>query len=213
MRILSILLFLCLCIPSADAQTYRAGEVNRANFGSSAQQEASSSSAPGAKSSIQTRTFSNYSSRQREWDKGVQTQGVRTETVTPKTFQEQVAQTDKAVDAIVSGGARPAAAANTAADGKKTAAAAPAPEKPAAASTDTASGVEAANAAAANAAAMSQIQNLMQSLQSLQQAAGAVGAGAASAGGNAAAAKASQQANNAVSAHSADISAFMNVGK
>ena len=81
MKFWMIIAVCCLAV-SAGAQTYRAGGAARANFGAQqGTEEKKESSVPGARSNVQTRTFSNYSSRQpREWSKGVQTQGVRTST-------------------------------------------------------------------------------------------------------------------------------------
>ena len=82
------LLLLLVSFVCADAQTYRAGGSSRPSFGASASEEdAEDSSVPGARSNIQTRTFSNYSSRQREWNKGVQTQAVRTNTAGSREFE------------------------------------------------------------------------------------------------------------------------------
>ena len=139
MKILFGLLILFVCVPVV-AQNYQAGGANRPNFGRSAALEQNDSSAPGAKSKVQTRTFSNYSSRHGNWDQGVKTQGVQTQTAgtvqqpsAPQTFEEQVAQTDRAVDAKLTG-QRPGAAGAAGAvapTGKKAAAPQAEEEKPA----------------------------------------------------------------------------------
>ena len=73
MKFWMIMALLCAFV-TADAQMYRAGGSSRPSFGSRAnQEEAEDSSVPGANSTIKTRTFSNYSSRQHDWSKGVQT--------------------------------------------------------------------------------------------------------------------------------------------
>ena len=112
--LIAVFLVLFVC---ADAQTYRAGGSSRPSFGGRSAEEAEESSAPGANSSIKTRTFSNYSARQRDWSKGVQTQTVKTETAGSKDFQDTAAaQADQAANAIKSmtGGSAAQAAANPA---------------------------------------------------------------------------------------------------
>lgn len=104
------LFLLLVSFVCADAQTYRAGGSSRPSFGASASEEdAEDSSVPGARSNIQTRTFSNYSSRQREWNKGVQTQAVRTNTAGSREFndkaEEKAAQAVSAVQAATSAAA------------------------------------------------------------------------------------------------------------
>ena len=219
MKILFLIMAFALYLP-ASAQTYQAGASNRPNFGRSAALDAQESA---ANSNTQTRTFSNYSARHRDWSKGVQTQGVQTETAgtaqqsAPKTFEEQVAQTDQAVDARINVQRAPAAGAASV-SGKK--AATPAQEAvsaPASAAAAGAAGAQAAPAAAGDpAAAMAQVQGLMKGLEGLQKMAGSMGAmmggnaGAASAGGSKGGA-ADKQVTDALGAHSADIAAFMNV--
>lgn len=84
MKFVTLLSVLCISC-AVCAQTYRSGGVRKANFGGQqAQQDqnadAQKSSAPGAKSGVKTRTFTNYGARQRAWSKGVQTQTVQTST-------------------------------------------------------------------------------------------------------------------------------------
>lgn len=134
------LLLLLVSFVCADAQTYRAGGSSRPSFGASAAEEdAEDSSVPGARSNIQTRTFSNYSSRQREWNKGVQTQAVRTNTAGSREFndkaEEKAAQAVSAVQAAAAapkpapGAASAPAAAPAAQPAAKPAASAPAAPK------------------------------------------------------------------------------------
>ena len=97
-----ILALLCAFV-SADAQTYRAGESSRPSFGASDTEPEGEedSSVPGARSNIQTRTLSSYSSRQRDWSKGVQTQTVKTDTAGSKSFDDNASsQASQAVKAI-----------------------------------------------------------------------------------------------------------------
>ena len=220
MKILFGLVSLFICLPVV-AQNYQAGGANRPNFGRSAALEQNEASAPGATSNVKTRTFSNYSSRHGNWSQGVKTQGVQTQTAgtvqqpsAPQTFEEQVAQTDRAVDARLTG-QRPGAAGAVAPTGKKAAAPQPTEEKPA----DTAPGAAqaapgAAAAAGDPAAALAQMQNLMKSMENLQKLTGAMGgmAGTAAAGSNAGGANsaANKQLTDAMNTHSKDISAFMN---
>ncbi len=204
---------LALCIP-AEAQNYRAGASNRPNFGSSAALEQQEASVPGAKSTIQTRTFSNYSSRQNNTNQAARPENaaMTQQAMAPQNFEEQVAQTDKAVDALLGGKPAPGAAA----PGGKKAAATASPEAPAAKPAATAGGANAPAAPAADASAqqaMAQMQGLLKGLEGLQQAAGAMGggnAGAASSSGNALSGSANKQMTDALNAHSTDISAFMN---
>ena len=216
MKIFFFLMCLALSIP-AEAQNYRAGASNRPNFGTSAALEQQSAAAPGAKSTIQTRTFSNYSSRQNNGNQAANPQNgdMAQQAMAPQNFEEQVAQTDKAVDALLGGKPAPGAAA----PGGKKAAATASPEAPAAKPAAAAGGQAAAAAApAADASAqqaMAQVQGLLKGLEGLQQAAGAMGAmggsaGAGASSGNAAAGSANKQMTDAMNAHSADISAFMN---
>ena len=215
MKIFFFLMCLALCIPAA-AQNYRAGASNRPNFGSSAALEQQSAAAPGAKSTIQTRTFSNYSSRQNNTNQAARPENaaMTQQAMAPQNFEQQVAQTDKAVDALLGGKPAPGAAA----PGGKKAAATASPEAPAAKPAATAGGANAPAAPAADASAqqaMAQVQGLLKGLEGLQQAAGAMGAmggsaGAGASSGNAAAGSANKQMTDAMNAHSADISAFMN---
>lgn len=218
MKILFGLLILFVCVPVV-AQNYQAGGANRPNFGRSAALEQNDSSAPGAKSKVQTRTFSNYSSRHGNWDQGVKTQGVQTQTAgtvqqpsAPQTFEEQVAQTDRAVDAKLTG-QRPGAAGAVATTGKKAAAPQAEEEKPAATVPGAAQAAPGAAAAAGDpSAALAQVQNLMKSVENLQKMTGAMGGMAGTAAGNPGGANsvANQQITDAMNTHSKDISAFMN---
>ena len=215
MKIFFFLMCLALCIP-AEAQNYRAGASNRPNFGSSAALEQQSAAAPGAKSTIQTRTFSNYSSRQNNTNQAARPENaaMTQQAMAPQNFEEQVAQTDKAVDALLGGKPAPGAAA----PGGKKAAATASPEAPAAKPAAAAGGANAPAAPAADASAqqaMAQVQGLLKGLEGLQQAAGAMGAmggsaGAGASSGNALSGSANKQMTDAMNAHSADISAFMN---
>ncbi len=221
MKILFGLLILFVCVPVV-AQNYQAGGANRPNFGRSAALEQNESSAPGAKSKVQTRTFSNYSSRHGNWDQGVKTQGVQTQTAgtvqqpsAPQTFEEQVAQTDRAVDAKLTG-QRPGAAGAAGAvapTGKKAAAPQAEEEKPAATVPGAAQAAPGAAAAAGDpSAALAQVQNLMKSVENLQKMTGAMGGMAGTAAGNPGGANSAstQQMTDAMNTHSKDISAFMN---
>ena len=95
MKFWMIMALLCAFV-TADAQMYRAGGSSRPSFGSRAnQEEAEDSSVPGANSTIKTRTFSNYSSRQHDWSKGVQTQTVQTDTAGSKEFKDTSAEQEE----------------------------------------------------------------------------------------------------------------------
>ena len=221
MKILFGLLILFVCVPVV-AQNYQAGGANRPNFGRSAALEQNEASAPGATSNVKTRTFSNYSSRHGNWSQGVKTQGVQTQTAgtvqqpsAPQTFEEQVAQTDRAVDAKLTG-QRPGAAGAAGAvapTGKKAAAPQAEEEKPAATVPGAAQAAPGAAAAAGDpSAALAQVQNLMKSVENLQKMTGAMGGMAGTAAGNPGGANSAstQQMTDAMNTHSKDISAFMN---
>ena len=89
MKIFFFLMCLALCI-SAEAQNYRAGASNRPNFGTSAALEQQSAAAPGAKSTIQTRTFSNYSSRLNNGNQAANPQNgdMAQQAMAPQNFEE-----------------------------------------------------------------------------------------------------------------------------
>lgn len=92
LTLLSVLFISC----AVFAQTYRAGNTRRANFGGQpAQQQTgeAKSAVPGANSSVKTRTFTNYGATH-TWSRGVQTQGVQTATAgtpAPETNDEPAA--------------------------------------------------------------------------------------------------------------------------
>lgn len=105
MRFLMMIVCMGLLVP-VSAQTYRTGSSSRPSFGGTAADSSTEeSSVPGARSNIQTRTFSNYSSR-KNWSKGVQTQTVQTNTAgsQQQSFEEITAPgTAAAVQAAMSG--------------------------------------------------------------------------------------------------------------
>lgn len=179
MKFWMIIAVCCLAV-SAEPQTYRAGGAARANFG--AQQEAEEkeeSSVPGARSNVQTRTFSNYSSRQpREWSKGVQTQGVRTSTAGSAEYVDQAdARTARAAEALGAG--------------KKEAAAAPAGKKTGKSAPGAAQAASkgSADAAPADSPQTQDPNALLQQVQGMLQGLGAASSGGAASGGNASAGK------------------------
>ena len=178
MKFWMIIALICM-VSAASAQTYRAGGSAQANFGAQEQaEEKEESSVPGARSNVQTRTFSNYSSRQqRDWSKGVQTQGVRTATAGSAEFVDNAdAQAAKAAEAL--GVGQPKAAAQP--TGKKAAKSAPG------AQTASKSGKGAADAPQAAAQPAQDPAALLQQAQGMMQgmAAGAAGAaGGKTAGG------------------------------
>ncbi len=164
---------------TADAQMYRAGGTSRPSFGSRAtQEEAEESSVPGANSSIKTRTFSNYSSQQRNWSKGVRTQTVQTDTAGSKEFKDTSAeQAAQAVKALQTGsGAQAAPAAKGAAPANA------AGQQPANASNAAAPAAAAAAGMADPAAMMQQMQSMMQGLGNMMGGAAMPGASSGSGG-------------------------------
>ncbi len=174
MKFLFLTALLCLTV-GADAQTYRAGGSSRPRFGASANQETQESAVPGAQSNIKTRTFSNYSSRQRNWSQGVQTQPVRTETAgsTPN-FPDQA---EEKAAAAVAGLTQPTGASASANTGKQTSSSA-APQAAAPATSQTAAQPAAAQAAADSNAMLQQVQGLLKGMgASSGTAAGAMPAG------------------------------------
>ena len=172
MKILMILALLCAFV-SADAQTYRAGESSRPSFGASDTEPEGEedSSVPGARSNIQTRTLSSYSSRQRDWSKGVQTQTVKTDTAGSKSFDDNASsQASQAVKAIQNrtDGTQQSSSSKSAPDSA-------AAGQAAAKNLDTPSATTAGNPQ--NPAAMlQQVQGMMQGLNGMM---GAMGGGAA----------------------------------
>lgn len=97
---------LCFSVLTAQAQMYRSGNSSKSNFGGNNSTQKEDSSVPGANSNIQTRTFSNYSSRQ-NWSKGVQTKPVQTTTAGSQEYKDQAdaqsAQADAAVEQMMKG--------------------------------------------------------------------------------------------------------------
>ncbi len=97
---------LCFSVLTAQAQMYRSGNSSKSNFGGNNSTQKEDSSVPGANSNIQTRTFSNYSSR-RNWSKGVQTKPVQTTTAGSQEYKDQAdaqsAQADAAVEQMMKG--------------------------------------------------------------------------------------------------------------
>lgn len=182
MKFWMIMALLCAFV-TADAQMYRAGGSSRPSFGSRAnQEEAEDSSVPGANSTIKTRTFSNYSSRQHDWSKGVQTQTVQTDTAGSKEFKdtsaEQAAQAVKALQ----GGTPQAPAAKSAA--KAVAPAKAGGQQAAAANTSNAAAPAAPAGMADPAAMMQQMQSMMQGLGNMMGGAAAPGGSSAAGGAN-----------------------------
>lgn len=168
-------LFLFVCV---SAQAYRAGGKSRPSFGGAAA-SSSESAVPGAASNVQTRTFSNYSSRQpSQFAQGVKTEGVKTK-VAGQAYQDKtedaISQVDKLAASAPSTQAAPAA-------GKK--GAAPAAEKNDKKTPPASTG--AANVSAGTpAAAAAQQQNpavLLQQMQGMMQGMAGTTGGAASAG-------------------------------
>lgn len=185
-------LFLFVCV---SAQAYRAGGKSRPSFGGAAASSSESAAVPGAASNVQTRTFSNYSSRQpSQFAQGVKTEGVKTK-VAGQAYQDKsedaISQVDKLAASAPSTQAVPAA-------GKK--GAAPAAEKNDKKTPPAPTG--AANVSAGTpAAAVVQQQNpavLLQQMQGMMQGMAGTTGGAAGAGG-------------AASAGMGDISALMNM--
>lgn len=176
MKFWMIIAVFCL-VSAAEAQTYRAGGTARPNFGSGqAEEKQEESSVPGARSNVQTRTFSSYGSRQqRDWSKGVQTQGVRTNTAGSAEYTDKADEQAARAAAALGVGKKEAAPATL--SGKK-------PAKAAAGAQPSAKG--AANNAAPAAAQPGQDANAMlQQVQAMMQ-----GLGGAPAGGNASGGKA-----------------------
>lgn len=174
---LAILLSVLFISGSVFAQTYRSGGTRKANFGAQQTQDAdqngeSKSSVPGAKSNVQTRTFTSYGAR-RQWGKCVQTQTVQTTTAgtaaPENTGEVQLPGAEKKLGA----------AAKKSIPAPK-GAAAPA-QQPAAAQAGTAAQPPAMPAEAA--AAMQQVQGLQEMLKGLGGAAGAAGGASAPAAG------------------------------
>lgn len=168
-------LFLFVCV---SAQAYRAGGKSRPSFGGAAA-SSSESAVPGVASNVQTRTFSNYSSRQpSQFVQGVKTEGVKTK-VAGQAYQDKtedaISQVDKLAASAPSTQAAPAA-------GKK--GAAPAAEKNDKKTPPAPTG--AANVSAGTpAAAAAQQQNpavLLQQMQGMMQGMAGTTGGAASAG-------------------------------
>lgn len=168
-------LFLFVCV---SAQAYRAGGKSRPSFGGAAA-SSSESDVPGAASNVQTRTFSNYSSRQpSQFAQGVKTEGVKTK-VAGQAYQDKtedaIAQVDKLAASAPSTQAAPAA-------GKK--GAAPAAEKNDKKTPPAPTGAANVSAGTPAAAAVQQ-QNpavLLQQMQGMMQGMAGTTGGAASAG-------------------------------
>lgn len=175
-----MLIAVCCLAVSAGAQTYRAGGAARANFGAQQEtEEKEESSVPGARSNVQTRTFSNYSSRQpREWSKGVQTQGVRTSTAGSAEYVDKADErAARAAEALGAGKKEAAAPA-----GKKTGRTGPGAAQ--------AASKGSADAVPADASQTQDPNALLQQVQGMLQGLGAASsAGGAASGGNAAAGK------------------------
>lgn len=168
-------LFLFVCV---SAQAYRAGGKSRPSFGGAAA-SSSESAVPGAASNVQTRTFSNYSSRQpSQFARGVKTEGVKTK-VAGQAYQDKtedaISQVDKLAASAPSTQAAPAA-------GKK--GAAPAAEKNDKKTPPAPTGAANVSAGTPAAAAVQQ-QNpavLLQQMQGMMQGMAGTTGGAASAG-------------------------------
>lgn len=171
--LLSVLFISC----SVFAQTYRSGGPRKANFGNQQTQEADAngekkSSVPGAKSNVQTRTFTSYGAR-RQWGKGVQTQTVQTATagtaVQENTGEIQLSGAEKKLGASVKKSTPAQKGANV-------------PGAPAQPAAQEGNAAQQPAMPAEAAAAMQQVQGLQEMLKGLGGAGAAGGANSAAAG-------------------------------